>query len=162
MAADTVISGVIRGVLPYAAIAAAGFAGYTYLRKKGVLKDAGAVVDSVFRLPEKIVKAVDSVPVPRIVKDNPIIPTPEPENITYQDTGGSTPLVLVESEPTAAEKAYSAVWDGAASQVERTQSAVNAAKSGDWTKAAQQFARNIPGVYVTEKGYNRIKSLLGL
>lgn len=58
MGADTVISGVIRGLLPYVAIGAAGFAGYTYLRKKGVFDEIGKTVDTVANVPKNIVDTI--------------------------------------------------------------------------------------------------------
>ena len=52
-AAESVISGVVRGVLPYAVIGGAAFLGYTYLRKKGVLNDIKTFVDDTAELPTK-------------------------------------------------------------------------------------------------------------
>ena len=53
MGADTIISGVVRGLLPYAAIGGAAFLGYTYLRKRGVINDIKTVVDDAAELPTK-------------------------------------------------------------------------------------------------------------
>ena len=52
-AAESVISGVVRGVLPYAVIGGVAFLGYTYLRRKGVISDIKTVVDDAAELPTK-------------------------------------------------------------------------------------------------------------
>lgn len=54
-AADSVISGVVRGVLPYAAVGVAGFIGYRWLKKRGVFKDLNRIVDDASKIPTKIV-----------------------------------------------------------------------------------------------------------
>ncbi len=58
MAADTVISGVIRGILPYAALAGVGFLGYTWLNKNGYLDGIKGGIDSIAEVPSKIVDTI--------------------------------------------------------------------------------------------------------
>ena len=41
--------------MPYAVLGVAGFAGYTYLRKKGVFDDIGKTVDNIANVPKSIV-----------------------------------------------------------------------------------------------------------
>lgn len=58
MAADTVISGVIRGILPYAVIGGAGFLGYMWLNKNGYLDGIKKTVDAVAEVPSRFVDEV--------------------------------------------------------------------------------------------------------
>ena len=55
MAADTIISGVVRGVLPYAALAAIGIVGYSWLNNHGYLDGVKGAVDAAAEVPNKIV-----------------------------------------------------------------------------------------------------------
>ena len=55
MDSGKILSGVIRGVLPYAAIGGVGFLGYMWLKKNGVLNGIGDAVNTVFQLPQTIV-----------------------------------------------------------------------------------------------------------
>ena len=52
---DAVISGVIRGLLPYAALAAVGVVGYSYLNKKGYLNGIKNAIDTAADIPLQIV-----------------------------------------------------------------------------------------------------------
>lgn len=99
MGADTVITGVIRGLLPYAAIAAAGFAGYTYLRKKGVLDDLGQTVDNIANVPKTVVDVVKE----RVGADS----------FARGDFIGGAQTILRNTNPVInlAEKGYNAVKD---------------------------------------------------
>ena len=53
--ADAVISGVVRGLLPYAALAAVGVIGYSYLNKKGYLNGIKNAIDTAADIPSQIV-----------------------------------------------------------------------------------------------------------
>lgn len=99
MAADTVISGVIRGLLPYVAIGAAGFAGYTYLRKKGVFDEIGKTVDTVANVPKNIVDTIKD----RVGADS----------FARGDFIGGAQTILRNTNPVInlAEKGYNAVKD---------------------------------------------------
>ena len=52
---DAVISGVVRGLLPYAALAAVGVVGYSYLNKKGYLNGIKSAIDTAADIPSQIV-----------------------------------------------------------------------------------------------------------
>lgn len=99
MGADTVISGVIRGLLPYVAIGAAGFAGYTYLRKKGVFDEIGKTVDTVANVPKNIVDTLKD----RVGADS----------FARGDFIGGAQTILRNTNPVInlAEKGYNAVKD---------------------------------------------------
>lgn len=99
MAADTIISGVVRGLLPYVAIGAAGFAGYTYLRKKGVFDEIGKTVDTVANVPKNIVDTVKG----RLGADS----------FARGDFIGGAQTILRNTNPVInlAEKGYNAVKD---------------------------------------------------
>jgi hypothetical protein len=99
MGADTVISGVIRGLLPYVAIGAAGFAGYTYLRKKGVFDEIGKTVDTVANVPKNIVDTVKD----RLGADS----------FARGDFIGGAQTILRNTNPVinVAEKGYNAIKD---------------------------------------------------
>ena len=58
MAADTVISGVIRGILPYAVIGGVGFLGYTWLNKNGYLDGIKKGINAAAEVPSKFVDEV--------------------------------------------------------------------------------------------------------
>lgn len=150
MAADTVISGVIRGILPYAVIGGVGLLGYTYLRKKGVLKDVQNVADNVFRAPQIIVKKIQEVTdkVPTL-PDNPIIPNPTRVDVIKNDDG-------IDGYSIERNSILEVGYDGFSDYVDRTAAAVNAAQSGDIIAAGQNLARNIPTVYAAEKIINRL------
>ena len=60
MAADTIISGVVRGVLPYAALAAVGIIGYSWLNKNGYLDGIKAVGDAAANIPSQLVNTIRS------------------------------------------------------------------------------------------------------
>lgn len=151
MAADTVISGVIRGILPYAVIGGVGFLGYTYLRKKGVLKDVQNVADNVFRAPQLIVKKIAEIPEKIPLPDNPIIPAPTKTTVLSNDGGGDG-WIVEKDKPSILDVGY----DGFSDNVDRTVAAVEAAQSGDWIEAGQNIARNVPLIYGTEKIINRL------
>lgn len=53
--ADAVISGVVRGLLPYAALAAVGVVGYSYLNKKGYLNGIKNAIDTAADIPSQLV-----------------------------------------------------------------------------------------------------------
>ena len=99
MGADTVISGVIHGLLPYVAIGAAGFAGYTYLRKKGVFDEIGKTVDTVANVPKNIVDTLKE----RVGADS----------FARGDFIGGAQTILRNTNPVInlAEKGYNAVKD---------------------------------------------------
>ena len=148
MAADTVISGVIRGILPYAVIGGVGLAGYMYLRKKGVLKDVQNVADNVFRAPQIIVKKIQEVTdkVPTL-PDNPIIPNPTKVTVIKNDDGIDGYSVERNSILEVGYDGFSDYWD-------RTAAAAEAAQQGDVIAAGQNLARNVPTIYAAEKLYN--------
>lgn len=150
MAADTVISGVIRGILPYAVIGAAGFVGYTYLRKKGVLKDVQNVADNVFRAPQIIVKKIQEVTdkVPTL-PDNPIIPNPTRVDVIKNDDG-------IDGYSVERNSILEVGYDGFSDYIDRTAAAGQAAASGNWIEAGQNLARNVPTIYAAEKLVNRL------
>ena len=58
MAADTVISGVIRGVLPYAVIGGVGLLGYMWLNKNGYLDGIKNGINAAAEIPTKLVDEV--------------------------------------------------------------------------------------------------------
>lgn len=58
MAKDTIISGIVRGVIPYAALAAVGIVGYSWLNKHGYLDGVKGALDSAANLPSQIVNTV--------------------------------------------------------------------------------------------------------
>ena len=58
MAADTVISGVIRGILPYAVIGGVGFVGYMWLNKNGYLDGIKNGINAAAEIPSKLVDEV--------------------------------------------------------------------------------------------------------
>ena len=60
MAADSIIAGVVRGVLPYAALAAVGIVGYYYLNKHGYLDGIKSVADAAVNVPSQIVNTIRS------------------------------------------------------------------------------------------------------
>ena len=151
MAADTVISGVIRGILPYAVIGGVGLLGYTYLRKKGVLKDVQNVADNVFRAPQIIVKKIAEIPEKIPLPDNPIIPAPTKTTVLTNDGGGDG-WIVEKDKPSILDVGY----DGFSDNVDRTVAAVEAAQSGDWVEAGQNIARNVPLIYASEKIINRL------
>ena len=140
-AAESVISGVVRGVLPYAVIGGAAFLGYTYLRKKGVLKDISTTVDNVFQMPRTIVKKIVEIP------DS--IPQPEPfqpDNTTkWEDDKTIIPAYVIErDEPTILDKGQQVFNDSVGVLIDHQVAAVEAAKSGDWIKAVQEQAQTNP------------------
>ena len=151
MAADTVISGVIRGILPYAVIGAAGFVGYTYLRKKGVLKDVQNVADNVFRAPQIIVKKIAEIPEKIPLPDNPIIPAPTKTTV-LTNNDGIDGYIVERDKPSILDVGYSGFSDN----VDRTIAAAEAVQSGDWVEAGQNLARNVPLIYASEKIINRL------
>ena len=151
MAADTVISGVIRGILPYAVIGGAGLVGYMYLRKKGVLKDVQNVADNVFRAPQIIVKKIAEIPDKIPLPDNPIIPAPTKTTVLTNDGGGDG-WIVEKDKPSILDVGY----DGFSDNIDRTVAAVDAAQSGDWVEAGQNIARNVPLIYASEKIINRL------
>lgn len=57
MAKDTIIAGVVRGILPYAALAAVGVVGYSYLNKKGYLNGIKNAIDTAADIPSQIVNS---------------------------------------------------------------------------------------------------------
>lgn len=107
MATDKIISGIVRGVIPYAALAAVGIGGYFWLNRHGYLNGVKNAADTVFNLPQVIVKTVsdgvqrlpESIPDP--IPHDPIW-NPEPKKITYLDDGG----VLVQRDQSLPEKVY--------------------------------------------------------
>lgn len=140
-AAESVISGVVRGVLPYAVIGGAAFLGYTYLRRKGILKDITTTVDNVFQMPRTIVKKIVEIP------DS--IPNPEPfqpDNTTkWEDDNKTIPTYVIErDEPTLLDKGQEVFNDTAGVLIDHQVAAVEAAKSGDWIKAVQEQAQTNP------------------
>ena len=151
MAADTVISGVIRGVLPYAVIGGVGLLGYTYLRKKGVLADLKSTADNVFRAPQIIVKKIAEIPEKIPLPDNPIIPAPTKTTVLTNDDGIDG-YIVERDKPSILDVGYSGFSDN----VDRTVAAAEAAQSGDWVEAGQNLARNVPLIYASEKIINRI------
>lgn len=151
MAADTVISGVIRGILPYAVIGGVGLAGYMYLRKKGVLKDVQNVADNVFRAPQIIVKKIAEIPDKIPLPDNQIIPAPTKTTVLTNDGGGDG-WIVEKDKPSILDVGY----DGFSDNVDRTVAAVEAAQSGDLVEAGQNIARNVPLIYASEKIINRL------
>lgn len=60
MAADTIISGIVRGVLPYAALAAVGIVGYSYLNRRGYLDGVKSAADAAANIPSQIVNTIRS------------------------------------------------------------------------------------------------------
>lgn len=58
MAADAVISGVIRGILPYAVIGGVGFVGYMWLNKNGYLDGIKKGINAAAEVPSKFVEEV--------------------------------------------------------------------------------------------------------
>jgi hypothetical protein len=151
MAADTVISGVIRGILPYAVIGGVGLLGYTYLRKKGVLADLKSTADNVFRAPQIIVKKIAEIPEKIPLPDNPIIPAPKQTTVLTNNDGFDGYLVE-KDKPSILDVGY----DGFSDNVDRTIAAAEAAQSGDWVEAGQNIARNVPTIYAAEKIFNRL------
>ena len=149
MAADTVISGVIRGVLPYAVIGGVGLLGYTYLRKKGVFADLKSTADNVFRAPQIIVKKIAEIPEKIPLPDNPIIPAPTKTTVLTNNDGFDG-WIVEKDKPSILDIGY----DGFSDYVDRTTAAAEAAQSGDVIAAGQNLARNVPTIYVAEKLYN--------
>lgn len=150
-AAESVISGVVRGVLPYAVIGGAAFLGYTYLRKKGVLKDISTTVDNVFQMPRTIVKKIVEIP------DS--IPNPEPfqpDNTTKIDKEDKIiPTYIVEHDnPTILDKGQEVFNSTAGALIDHQVAAVEAAKSGDWIKAVQEQAQTNPIIAAGTKVFN--------
>ena len=140
-AADSVISGVVRGVLPYAVIGGVGFLGYTYLRKKGVLKDISTTVDNVFSMPRTIVKKIVEIP------DN--IPNPDPfkptDTAKIDNDDKIIPTYVVQHDnPTILDRGQELFNDMAGVLIDHQVAAVEAAKSGDWIKAVQEQAQTNP------------------
>ena len=103
MAADKIIAGVVRGVLPYAALAAVGIVGYSYLNKRGYLDGVKSAADTVFNLPQIIVKEVQQLPdkIPDPIPNDPTW-NPETTKTVYKDDGA----VLVQREQSLPEKVY--------------------------------------------------------
>lgn len=58
MAAEKIVSGIVRGVLPYAALAGVGFLGYTWLNKNGYLNGIKGVIDGVSEVPTKFIDTI--------------------------------------------------------------------------------------------------------
>lgn len=154
MAADTVISGVIRGILPYAVIGGVGLAGFMYLRKKGVLKDVQNVADSVIRAPQIIVKKIAELPDKIQLPDNPIIPNPTRTDVIKNDDGIDGYSIERNSILEVGYDGFSDYWD-------RTGAAIEAAQQGDVIAAGQNLARNVPTVYAAEKLYNAAVDNIG-
>ena len=100
---DAVISGVVRGLLPYAALAAVGIVGYSYLNKKGYLNGVKDAVDTAFNLPTIIIKEVQKLPdkIPDPIPNDPTW-NPETTKTTYKDDGG----VLIYRDQSLPEKVY--------------------------------------------------------
>lgn len=60
MATDKIISGIVRGVLPYAALAAVGIVGYSYLNRHGYLDGVKSAADAAANIPSQIVNTIRS------------------------------------------------------------------------------------------------------
>lgn len=150
MAADTVISGVIRGVLPYAVIGGVGLLGYTYLRKKGVFADLKSTADNVFRAPQIIVKKIQEVTdkIPTL-PDNPIIPNPTRVDVIKNDDG-------IDGYSVERNSILEVGYDGFSDYIDRTAAAGQAAADGNWIEAGQNLSRNVPTIYAAEKIINRL------
>jgi len=60
MATDKIISGIVRGVLPYAALAAVGIVGYSYLNRHGYLDGVKSAADAAANIPSQLVNTIRS------------------------------------------------------------------------------------------------------
>lgn len=93
----------VRGVLPYAALAAVGIVGYSWLNKRGYFNGIKDAADTVFRLPQTFLKEVqqlpDKIPDPLDFTNPPVTDT------TYKDDG----TVFVQRDPNPLEQAYDAL-----------------------------------------------------
>ena len=100
MAADTIISGIVRGVLPYAALAAVGIVGFSYLNRHGYLDGVKSAADAAANVPSQIVNTIRSRTGADKFADGDFI-------------GGAQQIVRNIPVVAAGEAAFNAVADGA-------------------------------------------------